>query len=179
MSTLAILISLLAVILILLAPIALLAILKLRRQDLSSLLEGNGWAINSRMRLTRKQRKAFSRGGRFPKDAEGTPRKRICRIITWFIIIVLITAGITVGGLWLIDYAAEKHAEAAMMGGYQGGEHRVKPKKAVAEPKPEVEEVSAVEEVPAPAVEEAPAPAPEEAPAPAPEEAPATEEANK
>ena len=164
MSTLAILISLLAVILILLTPIALLAILKLRRQDLSSLLEGNGWAINSRMRLTRKQRKAFSRGGRFPKDAEGTPRKRLCRIIAWFIIIVLVTAGITIGGLWLIDYAAEKHAEAAMIGGSSQGEYHVKPKKAVVEPKPEVEEApAATEEAPAPV--EAPA-ATEEAPAP-------------
>ena len=102
MSALAIVISIVAVILILLAPIALLAIIKLRRQDLSSLLEGNGWAINSRMRLTRKQRKTFSRGGLFPKDAEGTPRKRFIRFITWLVIIALV---ILLGAVGYIHYA--------------------------------------------------------------------------
>lgn len=58
---------------IVILPIALVAYLKLRRQDLSSLLEGCGWAINARMRLDRKQRQHFTRNYAFPAGAEGTP----------------------------------------------------------------------------------------------------------
>jgi hypothetical protein len=54
-------------------PITLVAYLKLRRQDLSSLLEGCGWAINARMRLDRKQRRHFTRSYEYPKEAEGMP----------------------------------------------------------------------------------------------------------
>lgn len=81
MSVWGIIISLVCVMAVLLLPISLLAIIKLQRQDLSSLLEGNGWAINARLRLTRKQRRNFSRNGRYPAGAEGTPRCRIIRII--------------------------------------------------------------------------------------------------
>ncbi len=48
-----------------LVPVGIVALLKLRRQDLSSLLEGCGWAINARMRLTRSQRKHFTKRARF------------------------------------------------------------------------------------------------------------------
>jgi hypothetical protein len=41
-------------------PSALVAILKLRRRDLSAILEGSGWAINARMRLTLKQAHVFT-----------------------------------------------------------------------------------------------------------------------
>ncbi|MBP5300778.1 MAG: hypothetical protein J6Y80_05170, partial [Victivallales bacterium] len=109
MSALAIVISILAVLLILLFPIALLAIIKLRRQDLSSLLEGNGWAINSRLRLTRKQRKAFSRGGLFPKDAEGTPRKRFRRFVSWLLLIGLL---IIIGAIGWFHHVSCKESEA-------------------------------------------------------------------
>jgi len=44
-----------------LLPVGLVAFLKLRGQDLSSLLEGSGWAINARMALTRRQRRHFTR----------------------------------------------------------------------------------------------------------------------
>ncbi|MBO7741427.1 MAG: hypothetical protein J6S21_02635, partial [Victivallales bacterium] len=77
MSWLSIIVSVLCVLAVLLLPIMILAIIKLRRQDISSLLEGNGWAINSRMRLSRKQRRFFSRNGYFPTEAQGTPRSRI------------------------------------------------------------------------------------------------------
>jgi len=90
MSGVAIVISLLCVLAVLVAPIMLLAILRLRRQDLSSLLEGNGWAINSRMRLTFKQRSAFSRGGRFPNEAEGTPKKRLAAGICYVLLVLAI-----------------------------------------------------------------------------------------
>ncbi|MCQ2402420.1 MAG: hypothetical protein MJ202_01665 [Lentisphaeria bacterium] len=101
LSGLAILISLLCILFVVIGPIVLLAILRLRRQDLSSLLEGNGWAINSRMRLSRKQRATFSRNGRFPEGAQGTPfRRAMCIMGGCILAVVLIAAGI-VGYFWL------------------------------------------------------------------------------
>ncbi len=41
-------------------PTTIVAILKLRRRDLSAILEGAGWAINARMRLTRRQSRFFT-----------------------------------------------------------------------------------------------------------------------
>jgi sulfite exporter TauE/SafE len=52
--------SLLAAALILVVPISIVAIVKLRRRDLSTILEGSGWAINARMRLTRRQSRHFT-----------------------------------------------------------------------------------------------------------------------
>ena len=40
------------------------------RRELSAILEGSGWAINARMRLTRKQGKAFTQRPRSPKGAK-------------------------------------------------------------------------------------------------------------
>ncbi len=48
-------------------PVVLLAIIKLNKQDLSSLLEGCGWAINSRMRLSRAQRHQFTLRKPYPE----------------------------------------------------------------------------------------------------------------
>ena len=94
MSALSLLISFLCVLALLLTPILLLALIRLRRQDLSSLLEGNGWAINARLRLSRAQRKSFSRGGTFPKDALGTPGKRRKKALLWTLgVIVLLLLG--------------------------------------------------------------------------------------
>ncbi|MCQ2396109.1 MAG: hypothetical protein MJ106_00215 [Lentisphaeria bacterium] len=109
MSGLSIVISLLCIVAVLVAPIVLLAIVRLRRQDLSSLLEGNGWAINARMRLTRAQRKAFSRNGRFPVDASGTPRCRLIRAIIWVIAILVLVAG----GIFSYKYMKSCQAKAA------------------------------------------------------------------
>ncbi len=100
MSALSLLISFLCVLALLVTPILLLALIRLRRQDLSSLLEGNGWAINARMRLTRAQRKSFSRGGTFPKDALGTPRKRCRKFLLWLgtiVLVLLLGAGAVLG----------------------------------------------------------------------------------
>jgi len=66
----------LAVVLIVFIPTAIVAAFKLRRRDLSALLEGCGWAINARMRLDRRQRNQFTRRLPFPKDATGGPRSR-------------------------------------------------------------------------------------------------------
>ncbi len=69
-------------------PVSLIAIIKLRRQDLSSLLEGCGWAINARMRFDRQQRRSFTRRVPYPATATGTPQH------TWltraFIALILI-----------------------------------------------------------------------------------------
>jgi hypothetical protein len=90
MSASAIIVSVLCGLLVLMFPISLLAILKLRRQDLSSLLEGSGWAINSRMRLNSRQRRQFSRFGIYPEEAIGTPRNRTLTIILFLILIMLL-----------------------------------------------------------------------------------------
>jgi len=57
-------------------PVALTAIMKLRKQDVSALLEGSGWAINARMRLSRGQRRQFTRKPAYPSGAKGIPRHR-------------------------------------------------------------------------------------------------------
>ncbi|MBL7114188.1 MAG: hypothetical protein ISS35_00355 [Kiritimatiellae bacterium] len=62
--------------LIVIMPSSLIAFLKLRRQDLSSLLEGCGWAINTRMRLSRAQRYQFTRRPHYPTHAIGLPVRR-------------------------------------------------------------------------------------------------------
>ena len=55
-------------------PTCVVAFLKLRRRDLSAILEGSGWALNARMRLTRKQRRFFTRRPRYPRGAKGVRR---------------------------------------------------------------------------------------------------------
>ena len=67
-------------------PAMLVAILKLRSQDLSSLLEGCGWAVNVRMRLDRSQRRYFTRRAPYPEGAQGTPREHW----KWLLLIVLL-----------------------------------------------------------------------------------------
>ena len=56
-------------------PVSLIAVLKLRRQDLSALLEGCGWSINARMRFDNVQRRSFTRRKPYPQDATGTPHR--------------------------------------------------------------------------------------------------------
>lgn len=58
--------GLLVVVLIVLIPTALSAYIKLRRRDLSAILEGSGWAINARMRLTWRQAHNFTFRPRLP-----------------------------------------------------------------------------------------------------------------
>jgi len=73
--------GLLGAVLLVMLPVSLIAFLKLRRQDLSALLEGCGWAINARMRLTRTQRRHFTRVPGYPLNAVGTPRTQWLRIV--------------------------------------------------------------------------------------------------
>ncbi len=52
-------------------PASLVAHLKLRRRDLSVILEASGWAINARMRLTRRQADSFTCVPGYPGGAKG------------------------------------------------------------------------------------------------------------
>jgi hypothetical protein len=80
--------SVLALLLAVFIPLMLLAWVKLRRRDLSALLEGSGWGINTRMRLTREQAKTFTFTPGFPEGAIGTPRSRAI----WFVLAVILIA---------------------------------------------------------------------------------------
>jgi len=79
-------------------PITLVAYLKLRRQDLSSLLEGCGWAINARMRLDRKLRRQFTRAFAYPPDAEGTPQHTRLKVLCAVLVLELLAWPVL---LWL------------------------------------------------------------------------------
>ncbi len=56
---------------VILLPILLVAWIKLRRRDLSSILEGAGWGINARMRLDRRQADTFTLRPPYPPGARG------------------------------------------------------------------------------------------------------------
>jgi len=83
--------------LIVFIPVAVVAAMKFRRQDLSALLEGCGWAINARMRLTRSQRKHFTRSVPYPKEAEGTRGSRLARVLLVLLALGAITAAVYYG----------------------------------------------------------------------------------
>ena len=85
--------SVLALFLAVFTPLMLLAWVKLRRRDLSALLEGSGWGINTRMRLTREQAKTFTFTPGFPEGATGTPRSRAI----WFILVLAAIAVLLYG----------------------------------------------------------------------------------
>lgn len=63
-------------------PASLIALMKLRRRDLSAILEGSGWAINARMRLTLRQGRIFTRKPPLPEGSVRTDSP-LPRILTW------------------------------------------------------------------------------------------------
>lgn len=67
--------SLAVAVLGLMIPITLVAYLKLRKRDLSTLLEGSGWGINGRMLLSRAQIRYFTERPSFPPGARGVRRR--------------------------------------------------------------------------------------------------------
>jgi hypothetical protein len=88
-------IAILAVIL----PTSMVAILKLRKRDLSAVLEGSGWAINACMRLTSKQGRFFTRRPKYPDGARGVGR------VTWRRLLgVAIFGGAVVAGVYLFRW---------------------------------------------------------------------------
>jgi len=62
------------IVLAVLIPVALVSVLKLRRRDLSCVLEGSGWAINLRMRLSRAQRRSFTQRPSYPPGSRFSRR---------------------------------------------------------------------------------------------------------
>jgi hypothetical protein len=89
-------------------PMLIIAFGKLRRRDLSAILEGSGWAINARMRLTRAQARYFTERPPFPAGARGIRRTRA---VAW-VIGVALAAG-AAGSLWMTmrDGADSRGAE--------------------------------------------------------------------
>ena len=90
----AIALGVLAAVALVMLPTSIIAILKLRKRDLSAILEGSGWAINARMRLTCKQGIVFTRRPRYPLTAAGIQRRRIL----WALGIVIAAAALAAGG---------------------------------------------------------------------------------
>ena len=84
-------------------PTSILAFLKLRRRELSAILEGSGWAINARMRLTRRQGRFFTQRPTYPRHAKGVRRVR-----WWFIALVVLGAA----GLGLQQYFLQRSDRA-------------------------------------------------------------------
>ncbi|MBT3193816.1 MAG: hypothetical protein HN341_14820 [Verrucomicrobia bacterium] len=78
-------------------PVSLIAILKLRRQDLSSLLEGCGWAINARMRFDNMQRRSFTRRELYPLNATGTPQRTWVKQLLVALAVVFVVWGMRAG----------------------------------------------------------------------------------
>ncbi len=85
-----VLLGVLGAALVVMVPVSLIAMLKLRRQDLSALLEGCGWAINARMRPTREQRRQFTKAPSFPADAEGTPTRHLLYVLIAIVVALLV-----------------------------------------------------------------------------------------
>ena len=97
----AIVLGVLGAVALVMLPTSIIAILKLRKRDLSAILEGSGWAINARMRLTHKQGIFFTRRPPYPLTAAGIQQRRIL----WALGVVIIVATLAAcGGMldWLL-----------------------------------------------------------------------------
>ncbi len=73
-SWLAIVIGIAGALLLVMLPMATIAFLKLRKRDLSGILEGSGWGLNAPMRLTHRQAHFFTQRPKYPKGSKGTFR---------------------------------------------------------------------------------------------------------
>lgn len=62
--------------LMVLLPVIIVAWVKLRRRDLSALLEGSGWGVNTNMRVTYRQSRAFTYKPAYPSGATGLWHRR-------------------------------------------------------------------------------------------------------
>ena len=106
---LAILIGVAVAVLLVMVPISLVAFIKLRRRELSAILEGSGWAINARMRLTRKQGRSFTQRPSYPKGAKGVHPMR------WGLLVaVVVVLGILVGGGYMVKGCLEKREQQSV-----------------------------------------------------------------
>ena len=82
---------------VILLPILTVAWIKLRRRDLSSILEGSGWGINARMRLDRRQADTFTLRPPYPPGSRGI-RHRTWWL--WLVAAVAIVGGAVALALW-------------------------------------------------------------------------------
>ena len=104
-------------------PVSLIAVLKLRRQDLSALLEGCGWAINARMRFDNVQRRSFTRRPPYPLDATGTPQRTWVKQALIAVLVVVLAWGLKAGcrgctrGYDVADDATPAAAETNVVAG--------------------------------------------------------------
>ena len=108
MTGLQIWITVIVAILALMLPISIIAIIKLNRQDLSSILEGCGWGINMKVRLDGKLRKQFTYYGKYPVGAKGTPRSHALRILLIIILLIVLCVG---GCRYYKNYKAQKEEQ--------------------------------------------------------------------
>jgi len=112
------LITVLVAVAAVLVPTTIVAMFKLRRRDLSAILEGSGWAINARMRLTRRQGRVFTRRPRLPIGAAliGSRRKRRIAIAA-VVLIILALAGWLIVDRFVINRARPAPAAAPQLTG--------------------------------------------------------------
>ena len=94
---LAILLGVAGTILVLMLPTAIRAFLKLRQRDLSAILEGTGWAINARMRLTHRQALTFTARPPYPTEVRGR------RSVGWLIALLFVVA-VAAGVAWQLTH---------------------------------------------------------------------------
>jgi len=87
---LAIVVGLAVAVLLVMLPTSIVAWLKLRRRDLSAILEGSGWGVNARMRLDYHQSRFFTRRPAYPRGSRGL-RRAVWR---WIILALLCLAAL-------------------------------------------------------------------------------------
>ena len=95
-----------------LLPTAIMAHLKLRKRDLAAILEGSGWAINARMRLTRTQGRFFAQRPDRPDGSLGLERwRRWLHIAIAIVIVIALGFGIVQLGRHLTTKGAQGTVE--------------------------------------------------------------------
>ncbi len=98
-----VLIGVASAVLAVLLPTSIVALVKLRRRDLSGILEGSGWAVNARMRLNRRLARFFTRRPAYPEGAKGVRRMGRWTLLAMVVVIALLATG---------GYFALKHRAA-------------------------------------------------------------------
>jgi len=75
-----------------LVPTLILAWLKLRKRDLSAMLEGASWAINPRLRMTGKLAAELTQTPKYPEPSVGAPApSKLVRVLLWALAITVVT----------------------------------------------------------------------------------------
>ena len=92
-----------AALLAVVVPAVVLAMLKLKRRDMSSIIEASGWAVNVRMKLTRRLQRVFTADPIYPKGAKGSPairRRRFLVVASVVIVCIVIVVVSFASGLF-------------------------------------------------------------------------------